>query len=108
LATCRTITPEAIDVAFRRDGQSARSWSVWLDRHRDALVRCGIPDFLYAGERRWVRLLEHDGWDAETGWRVEMLAPQQAGYLQELIIREYGADSYRGLLRALRAVTREV
>jgi hypothetical protein len=92
-------------VAFPRDGQAAHSWSLWLGHHRDALVQSGIPDFLYADERRWVRLLEEDGWDAETGWRVEMLTPKQAGRLQEFVIREYGPDSYRGLLRALRAVT---
>ena len=94
-------------MAFRRDGQATRSWSLWLDRHRDALVRCGIPDFLDAEERRWVRLLEADGWDAETGWRVEMVTPQLAGHLQEFVTREYGPDSYRGLLRVLRAVTGE-
>jgi hypothetical protein len=91
-------------MAFRRDGQAGRALSLWLDRHRDALVRCGIPDFVYAEERRWVGLLDADGWDAETGWRVGMLTPQQADYLQDFVIREYGPDSYRGLLRALRAV----
>jgi hypothetical protein len=94
-------------MAFRRDGQAAHSWSLWLGHHRDALVRCGIPDSLYAEERRWVGLLEGDGWDAETGWRVEMLTPQQAGRLGEFVIREYGPDSYRGLLRALGALTGE-
>jgi hypothetical protein len=71
------------------------------------LVRCGLPEFLYAEERRWVGLLEGDGWDAETGWRVEMLAPQQRRHLEELIIREYGPDSYPGLLRVLTAVKGE-
>ena len=94
-------------MAFRRDGQAGRAWSLWLERNRDALVRCGMPDFLYAEERCWIGLLEADGWDAETGWRVEMLTPQQADHLQEFAIREYGPDSYRGLLRALRAVTGE-
>jgi len=81
---------------------------LWLDRHRDALVRCGIPDFLYAEEQRWVRLLEEDGWDAETGWRVEMLAPHQAACLREFIVLEYGRDPYRGLLRALETVTGQI
>jgi hypothetical protein len=107
LRTYRTTVSEAIDVAFQRDGQAARGWFVWLDCHRDTLVRCGIPDFLYGEERRWLGFLEEDGWDAETGWRVEMLAPQQAVHLQDFIIREYGPESYRGLLRALRSVTLE-
>jgi hypothetical protein len=71
------------------------------------LTRCGIPDYLYAEERLRVGLLEEGGWDAETGWRVEMLMPQQAGHLQEFVIREYGPDSYRGLLRVLTGVTGE-
>jgi hypothetical protein len=101
LSTYITTISEAIDVAFRRDGKAARGWDEWLDRHRDALVRCGIPEFLYGEERRWLRFLEEDGWDGETGWQVEMLAPQQAVHLKDFIIREYGPDSYRGLLRAL-------
>jgi hypothetical protein len=95
-------------VAFRRDGQSARSWSLWIDRHRDALERSGVPDFVYTDKRHWVFLLEHNGWDADTGWRVEMLAPQQAAQLHEFIVREYGRDEYRGLLRALEAVSGQV
>jgi hypothetical protein len=71
------------------------------------LVRCNVADFLYAEERRWVRLLEEDGRDAETGWQVEAMTPQQAGRLQGFVIREYGPDPYRGLRRALRAVTGE-
>jgi hypothetical protein len=71
------------------------------------LVRCGLPEFLYVEERRWVKLLEEDGWDAETGWRVEMLTPQQAGHLQEFVNRKHGPDSYRGLLRVLRTIKGE-
>ena len=37
-------------MGFRRDGQAARSWFLWLDRHRDALVECGLPTFLYTDE----------------------------------------------------------
>jgi hypothetical protein len=94
-------------VVFGRDRQAARSWSLWLDRHREELVRCGIADFLYSDERRWIRFLEADGWDAETAWRVDMLTPQQPGDLRDLVIRNYGPDSYRGLTRVLRVVMGE-
>jgi hypothetical protein len=94
-------------VAFRRDGEAARSWSLWLDRHHEGLLRCGIPDFLYTEERRWVQFLEADGWDSKSGWRIQMLTPQQAGHLRDLVIREYGSNSSRGLIRALRAVMGE-
>jgi hypothetical protein len=96
------------DVAYWRDGQAAHSWSLWLDRNRDTLVRCGIPDFLYFEEERWVRLLEECGWDAETGWKVSMLAPDQAARLIQLVIREHGRNGYRCLLRELDIVTGQV
>jgi hypothetical protein len=64
-------------MAFRRDGLAGRAWSLWLDRQIDALIRCGVPDYLYAEERLWVGILEERGWDAEAGWRVEMLTPSR-------------------------------
>ena len=92
-------------MAFRRDTQAARSWSLWLDRHRDTLVRCGLPHFVYADEPRWFRFLGHDGWDAETGWRVEMLTPDQAARLHEFVVQEHGREPHRGLCRTLESVT---
>jgi hypothetical protein len=91
-------------MSFRRDGEAARSWAVWLDKHRDDLVDCGVPDFVYADRPRWLRLLEEDGWDPVTGWKVEMLPAHQAALLHSFIIREYGRDRYRGLIRALESV----
>jgi hypothetical protein len=95
-------------MAYRRDEQAARSWYLWLDDHRDALVRCGLPAFAYADEARWLRFLGHDGWDAETGWNVEMLTIGQAARLFEFVAREYGHERYRGLLRVLSMVTGRV
>jgi hypothetical protein len=81
---------------------------LWLDRNRDALVRCGVPSFLYADENRWLGLLEHDGWDAETGWKVEMLTAAEAGRLSDFIAGKYGKERCRGLYRALASVSGEV
>jgi hypothetical protein len=92
-------------VSFRHNGEAARKWSIWLDKHRDDLVRSGVPDFLYSERLRWFRLLEEDGWDPVTGWKVEMLPAQQAVLLHSFVIRQYGRDRYRGLIRALESVT---
>jgi hypothetical protein len=95
-------------MAFRRDGQAARAWCVWLERRRNALVRCGLPAFVFQDEERWLRFLGHDGWDAETGWKVEMLTVGQAAELAEFVAKEFGRGAFRGLIRALRTVTGEL
>jgi hypothetical protein len=91
-------------MSFRRDGEAARSWGAWLDKHRNDLVKCGVPDFLYAERLRWLGLLEEDGWDPVTGWKVDMLGAHQAALLHSFLVCEYGADRYRGLIRALESV----
>jgi hypothetical protein len=93
-------------MAFRRDSQRARSWQRWLDQHQDTLIRCSLPEFLVSDELRWFRFIGHDGWDQETGWKVEVLAPEQAAALSDPIMSEYGCQEYRGLLRVLDTVGR--
>jgi hypothetical protein len=92
-------------MSFGHDGQATRSWRSWLDKHRGELLKSGVPDFLYSERWRWIRLLEEDGWDPITGWKVEMLPADQAVFLHAFIVREYGRDRYRGLIRALAVVT---
>ena len=50
----------------------------------------------------------HEGWDAETGWKVDLLTQGQAMRLAEFIAGAYGRDDYSGLLRAIQTVTGQV
>ena len=87
-------------MAFRRDRRS-RSWQDWRDLHRDVLIRCSLPEFVFAEQARWLRFIEHDGWDHETGWNVEMLSSSDAADFINFITDQYGSERYRGLLRVL-------
>jgi hypothetical protein len=91
-------------MAVRRDGPRARSWQRWLDQNRDALIRCSLPEFVFSDDSRWLRFIEHGGWDHETGWRVEMLSPDQASALSDFITDQYSNEEYREILRVLGAV----
>ena len=88
-------------MTYRRDSERQRSWRVWIDLHRDTLVRCNLPEFVFSEEERWFRFLEHDGWDQETGWKIEMLPPAGAAAFYDLLLSEHDDDQYPALLRNL-------
>lgn len=88
-------------MSYRRDSGGQRAWHVWVDQHRNALLRCSLPDFVFSDEPRWFRFVEHDGWDQESGWSVTMLSPDQASALYDFLTSECGSGEYRDLLRIL-------
>jgi hypothetical protein len=69
--------------------------------HQDELIAAAVPDWLYRDEMRWYRFLEEGGWDQRTGWKVELLSPEEARRLRDFIVREYGSDTYACCLRSL-------
>lgn len=77
-------------MAFRRDGDKVHEWKRWLTRNRAELIRAGVPDEILRDERRWGVFLESGGWDAESGFKVDMLSLAQARELHALLLREYG------------------
>src|SRR5688500_18861003 len=91
-------------MSFRRDGGKAQRWQQWLAEHRSALTAAGVPDWVWSEQQRWLRFLGEGGLDWESGWRVEMLSPEQALRLREFVLRVYGADEHLCLLRSLRLV----
>jgi hypothetical protein len=88
-------------MGYRRDSDGQRAWQAWIDQHRNDLLRCSLPEFVFSDDQRWFRFVEHDGWDQETGWNVTMLSPDQASALYDFLMSEYGSDEYRLLLQNL-------
>ena len=76
-------------MSFHQDKDRSQAWKKWLERHRDELTAAGLPDWEYADEMRWLHFLEEGGLDWETGWRVEMLSPQQAERFGSFILRAF-------------------
>ena len=88
-------------MGFRRESEDRRAWQKWVDQHRDILVRCSLPEFVFSDKMTWLRFLEHGGWHPQPGWAVGMLSQHQAGTLYDFIQSQYGTDEYRLLLRNL-------
>lgn len=86
------------DMGFRKDKSRSLEWTKWLERHRDELMGCGLPDFVYADEARWFRFMEH-GIDGETGWKPELLLSHQLVRLKSFLSREYPVNSWPSNLR---------
>jgi hypothetical protein len=86
------------EMGFRKDKSRFLEWTKWLGRHRDELISCGLPDFLYADENRWFRFIGH-GIDGETGWQPEALPSPQLRLLRSFLSREYPLDSLPDNLR---------
>jgi Protein of unknown function (DUF433) len=78
-----------------------RELGTGIDRHRDDLVRCSLPEFVFSDKLTWFRFLEHGGWHPQPHWTVGMLSPNHAAALNDFIRSEYGPDEYRHLLRNL-------
>src|SRR5687768_1386232 len=76
-------------MSFRRNSDRSLAWKRWVDLHRDELTAAGVPAEIFSDELRWWRFLEDGGLDWDTGWRVEMLSPQQAEILHRLITTEF-------------------
>jgi hypothetical protein len=64
-------------------------------------VAIGLPDWIYADERRWTCFLQEGGIDWEARWGVEMLSPEHAVQLRDFVISEYGPDEHKCCIRAL-------
>lgn len=88
-------------MSFRNDGSQACEWKRWLARHRAALIRAGIPDLILRDERHWIVFLESGGWDAESGFDVDLLSLDQARELHGFLSTEYGTDLSGGCIQKL-------
>jgi hypothetical protein len=58
------------------------------------------------GGARWLRFLEEGGLDKESGWRVEVLSPEQAERFRGFRVKEFGPEQYRCCLQSLELVVR--
>ncbi len=93
-------------MGFRRNSESHRAWHKWIDQHRDSLIRCGLPGFVYADRLTWLRFLEHGGWHHGLAWSITLLSSPEAAALSDFILSEYGREAYRYLLQNLNDVGR--
>jgi hypothetical protein len=57
-----------------------------VGQHFDELTAAGVPLEIFSNEYRWANFLEEGGIDWESGWRVEVLSPQQAERLRRFLI----------------------
>jgi hypothetical protein len=85
-------------MSFRQDGKKAHEWQQWREKHRDELVRSGVPDSVLQTGFHWLRFLE-EGSDQQTGWSPDLLSPERVQVLHAFILREYGNERYRVCLR---------
>lgn len=93
-------------MSFRRNSERPLAWKRWVDLHRGGLTAAGVPAEIFSDELRWWRFLEEGGLDWDTGWRVEMISPQQAAILHQLITTEFQRSDLACCLRSLTEVIR--
>lgn len=94
-------------MSYRRDSEGQRAWQEWIDEHRETIVRCSLPEFVFADRLTWLRFLEHGGWHPQPRWGVGMLSSHQAAALYKFIESQYGSNEYRSLLKNLEAARRK-
>ncbi|MBX3449028.1 MAG: hypothetical protein KF777_05670 [Planctomycetaceae bacterium] len=73
-------------MSFRRNPDRPLAWKRWVGQHFDELTAAGVRLEIFSNEYRWANFLEEGGIDWESGWRIEMLSPQQAERLHRFLI----------------------
>jgi len=96
-------------MSFRRKGKAAKHWRDWVERHADALAKCGLPEVVYRDAAAWENFLFEgflpDGSGVYSGWKVEMLSAEQAGRFDDFLDREcVGHPFQQSMMKLLRRV----
>jgi hypothetical protein len=81
-------------MGYRKPSNECQDWKRWLENHRTDLLNAGLPDFLWESKLRWLSFIE-EGYDHETGWKPELLLPEQRKSLRDFVEREYSHNSGR-------------
>jgi hypothetical protein len=89
-------------MGFRRDGKAAKGWRDWRQKHAATLAKCGLPEVVYRDPVAWENFLVEGflppGSDVWSGWKVEMLSPQQARDLYAFLDREVADHPFRQMM----------
>ncbi len=94
-------------MSFRRHSEAAFTWKKWVADNRSELMTCGIPDWIWSNELRWLRFLEEGGIDGESKWNVSLLSSNQAKCFRDFVLRAYEANEYKSLLRDLERMSEQ-
>jgi hypothetical protein len=46
-------------MSFRHNSDTGHRWQTWLQKHRDELLGCGVPQVVLEDERSWNYFLNH-------------------------------------------------
>src|SRR5262245_29164155 len=100
-------------MGFRRDSKAARAWREWRQRHAATLAKCGLPEVVYHDPVAWENFLVEGflpaGCGVWSGWKVEMLSPEQARTLYTFLDRECAGHPFQDfMLRHLRRLFPQV
>ncbi len=84
-------------MGFRLEKQDRLEWKKWLQRNRDILVDCGLPNEVYENRFNWFIFLGeacllHYG----TGcyFSLELLSPAQQRRLYDFLQKEFAGESF--------------
>lgn len=86
-------------MSFRQHNKNPEA--AWRKKHREALLRTGMPDCVLDDERRWHYVLLHGADEFESGWEPSWLTPEQARAMLEVLRPHYPNPIGLELLREL-------
>ena len=93
-------------MSFRRKRDE---WDEFLKQHGAELRECGVPDYVTRHRMRFFVFLDHgyDDWgqgerQLADVWTIKFLSSEQAARLADFIVRHFGEEQYRDLVRELR------
>jgi hypothetical protein len=86
-------------MAFRQHNKAPQT--EWRKKHRDELLRNGLPESVVDDERQWNYVLGHGADEFGTGWDTSWITRDQARRLLALLESHYTNPTGLDLIRAL-------
>jgi hypothetical protein len=80
---------------YRKHKKSAVEWKSWVQRHRAALVECGLSEDVYRDRNTWHYFLDHGNISSRKEWHwfsLERLTFDQRLRLHDFLQAEYRED----------------
>ena len=89
-------------MSFRRSARDEPGESRWRTKHRELLLRCGLPVEVVDSDRSLNYVLLHGADEFGTGWTHEWIDREQAVELLEFLSTEIPNPVGSELIRLLR------
>lgn len=88
-------------MTYRRSSDERPGSSRWRRKHREFLLRCGLPNTIVGSDKALIYVLLHGSDEFGTGWDPSWVSREQAEALLRFLRQEFESPAGYDLIAAL-------